>query len=76
MALFALDRLFLWMEARGWLYWRKVKRKASAGGTFMSVGGIFDPGVRHLTEAQEQQAQEDEEDGDDDDKRKAEDQVS
>lgn len=27
-ALFGLDRLFLWMEARGWLYWRRVKRKA------------------------------------------------
>jgi hypothetical protein len=28
--LFALDRLFLWMEARGWIYWRKVKSKSGA----------------------------------------------
>ncbi len=29
-ALFALDRLFLWMAAHGWIYWRKVKSKRAA----------------------------------------------
>ena len=30
-ALLSLDRLLLWMEARGWIYWRKVKSKSGAG---------------------------------------------
>lgn len=75
LALFALDRFFLWMEARGWIYWRKVKRNG-AGGGFLLGPDIFDPGKRYLEEAREEQAQEDEEDGDDDGKRKAGDRVT
>ena len=30
--LFALDRLFLWMEKRGWVYWRRTKREHGTGG--------------------------------------------
>jgi hypothetical protein len=74
-ALFALDRLMLWMEARGWIYWRKVKRKG-AGGGFLLGPDIFDPGKRYLEEAREEQVQEDEEDGDDDGKREAGDRVT
>jgi hypothetical protein len=74
-ALFALDRLMLWMEARGWIYWRKVQRKG-AGGDFLLGPDIFDPGKRYLEEAREEQVQEDEEDGDDDGKRKARDRVT
>jgi hypothetical protein len=75
-ALFALDRLFLWMEAKGWVYWRKVKRKGSGGGGLIGVSGVFDPGARHLAEAREDHQQEDEDDGDDDDRRKRDDRVS
>lgn len=67
-ALFALDRLLLWMEARGWIYWRKVKSKSSGG--FLLGPDVFDPGTRHLEEAREEHVMEDEEDGDDDSKRK------
>jgi hypothetical protein len=67
-ALFALDRLLLAMEARGWIYWRKVKR-TGAGGGYLLGPDIFDPGKRYLEEAREEHVLEDEENGDDDDKR-------
>jgi hypothetical protein len=68
-ALFALDRLFLWMEARGWIYWRKVKAKSSAGDALTGFG-FTDPGTRHLDEARRKHVIEDEDDGDDDGQRK------
>ncbi len=74
-ALIGLDQLFLWMEAKGWLYYRKMKRKGSAGAVLMG-GNVFDPGVRHLEDAVEQRVVEDEDDGDDDGKRKTTDRVS
>jgi hypothetical protein len=74
-ALFALDRLLLWMEARGWIYWRKVKRKG-AGGGYVLGPDVFDPGKRYLEEAREEHITEEEEDGDDDGKRKSSDRVT
>lgn len=75
-ALFALDRLCLWMEAKGWIYWRKVKRKGGGGGGLTAFGEAFDPTIQHLEEAREEHAiEEDEEDGDDDAKRKPDDRV-
>lgn len=73
--LFALDRLLLWMEARGWIYWRKVKRKASGGGGPFVVGSVFDPTMTYAAEAREERALEDSEDGDDDGKRPLRDRV-
>ena len=63
-ALFALDRLFLWMEAKGWLYYRKKKSKSGAGDVLTGFG-FSDPGTRYLEEARREQVQEDEDDGDD-----------
>lgn len=75
-ALILLDQLFLWMEAKGWIYYRKVKRKGSASGV-LTGADVFDPGIRHLEDAVEQRiVEEDEDDGDDDGKRKASDRVS
>lgn len=74
--LILLDQLLLWMEAKGWIYYRKVKPKGSAGGVLMG-GNVFDPGVRHLEDAVEQRVvEEDEDDGDDDGKRRDADRVS
>jgi hypothetical protein len=77
-ALIGLDQLFLWMERKGWLYYRKVKRKGGASMADVLLGGnVFDPGVRHMHEARDERAgEEDEDDGDDDAKRKSGDQVS
>lgn len=70
------DRLLLAMEARGWIYWRKVKRPPSAGGdVFSGIDNVFNPGAAHRAEARET-VHEDEEDGDDDDERDPDDRVS
>lgn len=74
-ALFVLDRLFLWMEARGWIYWRRIKRKGSGGGYLLGPD-VFDPGKRHLEDAREERAVEEQEDGDDDGRRKKSDRVT
>lgn len=74
-ALIALDRLFLWMEEKGWLYYRKKKSSSGAGDIFLG-GNVFDPGAKHLMEARQEKTQDEDEDGDDDDKRKAEDRVT
>jgi hypothetical protein len=74
-ALIALDRLFLWMEEKGWVYYRKKKSSVGMGDIFLG-GNVFDPGAKHLQEARQEKTQEEEEDGDDDDKRKPEDRVS
>lgn len=70
-----LDRLFLWMEEKGWLYYRKVKRKGSAGDVLTGFG-FTDPGTKYLEEARRETVLEDEDDGDDDKKRKSEDQLT
>ena len=74
-ALMSLDRLFLWMEAKGWVYWRKVKRKGSAGAV-LDIAAIIDPTARHAAEARQQHAMDETEDGDDDGSRKPDDRVS
>jgi hypothetical protein len=74
-ALIGLDRLFLWMEEKGWVYYRKKKSSLGMGDIFLG-GNVFDPGTKHLMEARQEKTQEEEEDGDDDDKRKDEDRVS
>ena len=73
--LILLDQLFLWMEAKGWVYYRKVKRKGGWGDVFLG-GNVFDPGARNLQEARQEHANEDEDDGDDDGKRRDKDRVS
>jgi hypothetical protein len=73
--LLLLDRLFLWMEENGWVYWRKVKRKGSAGDVLTGFG-FTDPGTKYLEEARQGTVQEDEDDGDDESKRKAEDRLT
>jgi iron-sulfur cluster repair protein YtfE (RIC family) len=52
-ALGLLDRLGLWMESRGWIYWRKRKPQGSAlGATFLELQKIFESGkTEHVIEA-------------------------
>jgi hypothetical protein len=75
--LFALDRLLLWMEATGWIYWRKVKRKGGGGAAaaLISMNALYDPSWHHIAEAREEQEVEDEDDGDDDGQRPASDRL-
>jgi hypothetical protein len=51
--LYALHRLALGMEARGWLFYVN-RRLSSSGGTadlFLGANSLFDSGARHRQEA-------------------------
>jgi hypothetical protein len=47
-----LDRLLLWAERRGWIYWRKRKGLSSIGVEFLQEG---DPGAQVVKRAMEQE---------------------
>jgi hypothetical protein len=57
-AVVAMDRLGLWMERRGWIYWRKRKPSGGGGGGMSGLLTEFqqlvEPEVRHVIEAREQ----------------------
>lgn len=75
--LILLDWLLLWMEAKGWVYYRKVKRKGGASMADVLLGGnVFDPGAHHMHEARDERpGEEDEDDGEDEGKRRPEDRL-
>jgi GrpB-like predicted nucleotidyltransferase (UPF0157 family) len=51
--LYALHRLALWMERRGWLYYVNSRaRFGGRGSLLIGVAAAVDPTVRHLVEAQ------------------------
>jgi hypothetical protein len=53
--LIALDRLLLWMEAKGWIYWRKVKpRGGGLAVGLMAMQQFIEPDVRHVREERDQ----------------------
>lgn len=53
-ALWALDRLSLWAEAKGWIYYRKTKkRRGGMGDAFMDVSSIINPSASYVREAHE-----------------------
>jgi len=55
-ALFALDRLALWMEARGWIYWRRRRAKGSAiGAAMLELQDMLEAGrARQVIEARDE----------------------
>jgi hypothetical protein len=57
--LYGLDRLALWAERRGWLYWRKMKPTGNAlGAMTLELQRIFESGkATHVLEAQRQSKQ-------------------
>ena len=51
-ALAAVDQLFLWMERRGWIYWRR--RKPDPRGALLGpIDDVFNPAHEHVVEQQE-----------------------
>ncbi|MFD7500618.1 hypothetical protein [Streptomyces sp. NPDC059850] len=51
-AAFLADRVLLWMERRGWIYWCKRKTLLSIGSDFVQE---VDPGARVLRQGMEQE---------------------
>jgi hypothetical protein len=52
--LYWLDRLGLWLEARGWLYCRHKKPGSSPAGAWVAMHQLIEPGVRHVREVREE----------------------
>ncbi len=61
----ALDRLLLWMESRGWVYWRR-NRPARGASTYhtLELHSNFDPGIRHILEATVKEEEDEDDSGD------------
>jgi len=54
--LWLLDRLATWMEANGWIYWRKSQGTSSrVGNAFLEIQSMFDPGKEHIIEAKQEE---------------------
>lgn len=59
--LYALHRLGLWLESRGWLYYT---RKARKGRSSLAIAAAFDPYARKVLELEEKIQLEEDEGGD------------
>jgi hypothetical protein len=57
-ALFGLDRLCLWLEGRGWLYYRKKRPTSSPAGCWVAMHQLLEPGVKHVVQVGQHQRQE------------------
>ena len=52
LVLWGLDRMCLWLESRGWLYYRRVKPSSSSLGTaLLELQSILEPSRQHVIEA-------------------------
>ena len=61
-ALFWLNRFCLWLEDRGWLYYRRKKPGSSAASAWVAMQQFIEPGVKHVVQIkQERRSEEDEE---------------
>jgi hypothetical protein len=48
--LFLVDRLGLWMERKGWLYYRYEKPKGGMGNALQEFNAFLNPSARHTLE--------------------------
>jgi hypothetical protein len=46
----AVDRLFLWMEKRGWIYWRKIRPKGSVMAGLRSFQELIEPQIQQIAD--------------------------
>jgi len=60
--LWALHRLALWLESRGWLYYIHTSRRSRM---WLSLAAALDPNARRILEIHEAQRLEQDESGDD-----------
>jgi hypothetical protein len=56
--IFTFHRLLLWMERKGWIYYRKSSSHSGAlGNAFMAVQSILDPEAGRAAEYQQHEEQ-------------------
>ncbi len=54
LALFLIDRLALWAEDRGWIYWRRKKAHTGAlGSALMEMNVFSNPSAEHVVVAKD-----------------------
>jgi hypothetical protein len=64
-ALFLIDRLGLWLEDRGYIYYRKKSGSASAmGNAFLEIQSMVDPAAKHVLEMRQDEIGEQDDSGD------------
>ena len=60
-----LDQLALWMERRGWIYYRRNKPSRSRLGTaFLEIQSILEPDKKHIIEVKKEDKKQSQELGD------------
>jgi hypothetical protein len=52
-AIFWFDRFCLWLEDRGWLYYRNKKPTSSAGSVFVAMQQFIEPKVKHVVQVKQ-----------------------
>jgi hypothetical protein len=64
-ALYILDRLLLWMESKGWVYWRRAKGRPGGAmtGVFLSIQEMVQPGALEAAEHRAAKKQEQDDSG-------------
>ena len=68
-AIFAFDRLFLYMEKRGWIYYRKKKPSSSAlSNACLEVQQLLEPSKKYVVEVKKDEKKQQAEAGDQDDR--------
>jgi hypothetical protein len=58
-ACWLLDRLGLWLEDRGWLYYRRKKPSSSPLSSLVALQQLIEPGVQHVVGVGRQRRAED-----------------
>jgi hypothetical protein len=53
-ALFGLDRLCLWLEDRGWLYYRHKKPTSSPASCWVGLQQAIEPAVKHVLQVRQE----------------------
>ncbi len=51
---YGLHRVGLWLEARGWIFYRKHQSSSTAAGSMLALQQIVEPSVRHVIEMKEE----------------------
>lgn len=63
---FILDRIGLWMENKGWVYWRKKKPTSNgAGNALQEFEAFLRPSVRYVLEEKQKDYKQRDDQGDD-----------
>ncbi len=65
LALYCIDRIAVWAEGRGWIFYRKRHPESSSvGNAMLELQTILEPSKRHLIEERVKQGGESQESGD------------